>query len=138
MPVTGARLSCRRIAGACRQTAPHPVAEPFHQYPIPHGSTFAATLAGGTTHDPRACHDGVTPGITESQYPSLQYRSVSALYHPVQTPFTGVRRKGANGAFAPPGALVAAGEDTFRCKHKAQMCDALLYKAWSHTGCHHP
>ena len=27
--------------------------------------------------------------------------------------------EGANGAFAPPGALVAAGEDTIRCKHKA-------------------
>lgn len=37
----------------------------------------------------------------------------------MQTSFTGVRRKGANGAFAPPGALVAAGEDTIRQNHKA-------------------
>lgn len=92
MPVTGARLSCRRIAGVCRQTASHPVAEPFHAYPIPHGSTFAATIAGIHEYEPRACHGGVMPGITKSQYPSLQYLSLSAACGPIQTPFTGVRR----------------------------------------------
>lgn len=119
MPVTGARLSCRRIAALCRQTAPHPVAEPFHGYPIPHGSTFAATFAGIHDYEPRACHSGVMPGIAESKYPSLQYRLVSALYDPIQTPFTGARREGANRVFAPPGVPVAAGEGTFRHDHKA-------------------
>lgn len=119
MPVTGARLSCRRIAALCRKTALHPVAEPFHVYPIPHGSTFAATLAGIHDYKPRACHSGVMPGITKSQYPSLQYRSVSAAYHPIQTPFTGAIGKGANGVFAPPGVPVAAGEGAFRHDHKA-------------------
>lgn len=119
MPVTGARLSCRRISVICRQTAPHPVAEPFHRYPIPHGSTFAATIAGIHIHKPRACHSGVMPGIKESKYLSLQYRLVSAAYYPVQTPFTGAHREGANGVFAPPGVPVAAGEGTFCHDHKA-------------------
>lgn len=60
MPVTGTRLSCRRIAAFCGQTAPHPVAEPFHRYPILHGSTFAATIAGIHSDKPRACHSGVS------------------------------------------------------------------------------
>lgn len=119
MPVTGARLSCRRIAAFCRQTAPHPVAEPFHVYPIPHGSTFATIIAGIHIYKPRACHSGVMPGITESKDPSLQYRLVSALQDHIQTPFTGVRREGANGVFAPPGVPVAAGEGTFCHDYKA-------------------